>query len=69
MGAEDCHRTIGDDIQFVDENRTFGGKGTDDVLVVYDFLAHVHRRAKEPQSHLYNVNGAIDSSAKSSRLG
>ena len=47
MSGEDDGRPLGDLLDLVDENRASGLKGGNDVLVVNDLPADVHRCAVE----------------------
>ncbi len=70
VGAEDGHRALGDRVvELLDEDRPALAQLLDDVLVVHDLLAHVHRRAVELERVLDRLHGPVDARAIAARGG
>jgi len=64
------HRIAGRHIgQFINKNRAFRLQVFDHEFVVYNFVAHINRRAKFFDRALDNGNGAIHAGAKTARRG
>ena len=55
-------------VYFRHENRAALLKSADDVRVVYDLPAHVHRGAELIQRHLDGLHSAVDAGAVTARL-
>ena len=53
----------------LDEDRAALGQGVDDVPVVHDLVADVHRSAVLLQRALDGLDGAVDAGAVAARLG
>src|SRR5207247_2249505 len=68
--GEDGHRSLGDRVvELVDEDGSPLSQLLDDVLVVDDLLAHVHRRAVELERALDRLHGPVDAGAVAARRG
>jgi hypothetical protein len=61
--GEDHRLALGDLVGLVDEDRTAGLQGLDDVLVVHDLLAHVDRRPVQVERLLDRHHGPVHARA------
>jgi len=68
VGGKD-HRRVGvrNLVELVDEDRTLSPQVLDDEAVVHDLMADIDRGAIAPQSQLDDLDGAVDTGAKSAR--
>ena len=67
--GEHHDRALGHLVGLVDEDRACLGQGLDDVPVVHDLVAHVHRRTVLLQRPLDGLDGAVHACAVAARLG
>ena len=67
--AEDQQRALGRVGGVVDEDGALGAQVLDDVSVVHDLVAHVHRRAEARERQLDDLDGAVDARAEAARTG
>ena len=67
VGGEDADRALGHLGLLLDEDRAALAQLLDDVLVVDDLLAHVHRRAVELERAFDRLHGPIDARAVAAR--
>jgi len=69
MRRKDDSRTLGHLIGFRNENRPAAGEGFDDVLVVDDLLAHIHRSTVQFQRFFDGVDRPVNTRTIASRCG
>ena len=68
VGGEHHDRALGHFVVLLDENRALSLQGGDDVLVVHDLLAHVHRRAVQLQRLFDGLHRPVDPGTVTTRL-
>ena len=69
VGGEHDRRTLGHLVELLDEHGSALGQRVDDVLVVHDLLADVHRRPVEVERLLDGDDRAVDAGAVAARVG
>ncbi len=69
VGGEHAHRALGHLALLLDKDRAALAQPGDDVLVVHDLLAHIHRRTVDRQRAFHGLHGAIHAGAVSAGCG
>ena len=69
MRREDHGRPLRHLSEILDKHGTQAAQALDDVEVMHDLMTHIDRRTEQFERALHDIDGAIDASAETARIG